>query len=346
MPANQEGLKPVLETLFSGRVLKENEARAAFELIMDGRAPAAQIAAFLTALRIRGETVGEIATFARVMRERATPVPVDVEGLIDTCGTGGDGSGSFNISTLAAIVAAAAGARVAKHGNRSVSSRCGSADLLQGLGVHVESTPQEMAESIRTVGLGFLFAPALHAAMKHAAPIRRELGMRTVFNLLGPLTNPAGARRQLMGVFDAAWVEPIAEVLRELGCERAFVVHGGGMDEIAIHDETRVAELDHGKLRIYTLTPEDAGLRRAQAADVMGGEVEENVAIAVSVLQGTKGPRRDVVVLNAAAALLVADRAGTLREGVEISSKAIDSGAAMSLLDSMRANQPASRKGA
>ena len=346
MPAKQEGLKPALETLINGRVLDENEARAAFELIMDGRAPAAQIAAFLVALRIRGETVGEIAAFARVMRARATSVPVDVEGLIDTCGTGGDGSGSFNISTLAAIVAAAAGARVAKHGNRSVSSRCGSADLLQGLGVRVESTPQEMAESIRTFGFGFLFAPALHGAMKHAAPIRKELGMRTVFNLLGPLTNPAGARRQLVGVFDATWVEPIAEVLRQLGCERALVVHGGGMDEIAIHDETRVADLDGGNLRTYTLTPEDAGLRRAQAADVMGGEVEENVAIATSVLQGTKGPRRDVVVLNAAAALLIADRAATLREGVEMSSRTIDSGAAMSLLDSMRAKGPASRKGA
>ncbi len=337
MTGRDGDLRSGLDKVMSGGVLDATEARRAFEAIMDGPVPPVQLAAFLIALRMRGETVGEIATFARVMRERATPVVVDGEDLIDTCGTGGDASGTFNISTVAAIVAAAAGAKVAKHGNRSVSSRCGSADLLQGLGVTVDAPVPLMEEAIRTVGLGFLFAPALHGAMKHAAPVRRDLGVRTVFNLLGPLTNPAGARRQLLGVFHPDWVEPLAEVLRELGSERAFVVHGGGMDEIAIHAETRVAELDRGRVRTFTVRPEDAGLPRARAADVAGGEVPENVAIARSILQGAPGPRRDVVLLNASAALLIAGRAEDLRGGVALAADAIDSGRAMNVLDRLRA---------
>ncbi len=337
MTGRDGDLRSGLDKVMSGGVLDATEARRAFEAIMDGPVPPVQLAAFLIALRMRGETVGEIATFARVMRERATPVVVDGEDLIDTCGTGGDASGTFNISTVAAIVAAAAGAKVAKHGNRSVSSRCGSADLLQGLGVTVDAPVPLMEEAIRTVGLGFLFAPALHGAMKHAASVRRDLGVRTVFNLLGPLTNPAGARRQLLGVFHPDWVEPLAEVLRELGSERAFVVHGGGMDEIAIHAETRVAELDRGRVRTFTVRPEDAGLPRARAADVAGGEVPENVAIARSILQGAPGPRRDVVLLNASAALLIAGRAEDLRGGVALAADAIDSGRAMNVLDRLRA---------
>jgi anthranilate phosphoribosyltransferase len=333
-----------LTTVMEGRVLDDSDARAAFEMIMDGKVAPAQLAAFLVALRIRGETVGEIAAFARVMRERATPLRVDPEGLLDTCGTGGDGSGSFNISTLAAIVAAAAGVRVAKHGNRAVSSRCGSADLLQGLGVRVDVPVATMERSIGSVGLGFLFAPTLHGAMRHAAPVRRELGLRTVFNLLGPLTNPARARLQLLGVFDPAWVVPIAEVLRELGSERAMVVHGGGLDEIAVHAETQVAEVDHGRVSTYTVTPEDAGLDRSRLSDVAGGDPQQNVAIARSVLQGSPGPRRDVVLLNAAAALRVADRVGDLREGIRRSAQAIDSGEAMRRLDQLREICPANQE--
>jgi anthranilate phosphoribosyltransferase len=345
MTNGMQGLGKALATVMEGGVLEVPEARAAFETIMDGGAAPAQLAGFLVALRIRGETVGEIAAFARVMRERATPLQVDPDGLVDTCGTGGDGSGSFNISTLAAIVAAAAGVRVAKHGNRAVSSRCGSADLLQGLGVRVDVPVATIEKSIRSVGLGFLFAPSLHGAMKHAVPVRRELGVRTVFNLLGPLTNPARARRQLLGVFDPAWVTPIAEVLRELGSERAMVVHGGGLDEIAAHAETRVAELDHGSVRTYTVTPEDAGLTRSRPSDIAGGDVEQNVAIARNVLQGAPGPRREVVLLNAAAALRVAERVDDLRDGVDRSARAIDSGAAVAVLDKLREICPVNQGG-
>jgi anthranilate phosphoribosyltransferase len=317
--------------------LSEAEARAAFEAIMDGRAEPARLGAFLVALRMRGETVGELAVFARVMRERATRVDAGDPMVLDTCGTGGDGSGTFNISTLAAVVAAAAGARVAKHGNRSVSSRCGSADLLQGLGVRIDAPVPTVERSLREIGLGFLFAPALHGAMRHAAPVRRVLGVRTVFNLLGPLTNPAGARYQLLGVYDPAWVEGMALALRELGSVRAMVVHGEGTDEIALHGETRVAELRDGTVRTYTLAPEDAGLRRAGLRDLAGGDVEANVAIARGVLRGETGPRRDVVLLNAAAALVVAGRAADLKDGVAAAARAIDSGAAASILERLKA---------
>jgi anthranilate phosphoribosyltransferase len=334
--ASGEALLEALGKVVSGLSLDAEEARAAFESIMDGLVPPARLAAFLVALRMRGETVTEIAAFARVMRERATRVRSPRPALLDTCGTGGDGAGTFNISTLSAIVAAGAGAAVAKHGNRSVSGRCGSADLLQGLGVRVDAPVDAVERSLGEIGLGFLFAPALHDAMRHAAPVRRELGVRTVFNLLGPLTNPAGASRQLLGVFDPAWVEALALALRELGSERAMVVHGDGLDEIALHAETRVAELRDGRVRTYTLRPEDAGLARAPLAAIRGGDVRENVAIARSVLAGEKGPRRDVVLLNAAAALTVAGGAGDLREGVALAGRAIDSGAAARLVDRLR----------
>ncbi|MFQ5877617.1 MAG: anthranilate phosphoribosyltransferase [Acidobacteriota bacterium] len=337
MSATDEVLGGALRKVIAGGLLDAGEARAAFEAVMDGRAPAARLAAFLVALRMRGETVTEIAAFARVMRERATPVRAGTQALLDTCGTGGDGAGTFNISTLAAIVAAAAGARVAKHGNRSVSSRCGSADLLQGLGVRVDVPVRTVEASIREVGLGFLFAPALHGAMQHAAPVRRELGVRTVFNLLGPLTNPAGATRQLLGVYDPGWVEPLARVLRDLGSVHALVVHGEGTDEIALHGATRVAELRGGRVWTYDLRPEEAGLPRARLEELAGGDVPENVAIARAILAGERGPRRDVVLLNAAAALTVAGRAGDLRDGVGRAARAVDSGEAGRLLERLRA---------
>lgn len=332
----REALLDALARMIGGEVLGEAEARAAFEAIMDGVVPPARLAAFLVALRMRGETVTEIASFARVMRERATRVRCDRPALVDTCGTGGDGAGTFNISTLAAIVAAAAGAVVAKHGNRSVSSRCGSADLLQGLGVRVDAGPAAAERSLREIGLGFLYAPALHGAMRHAAPVRRDIGVRTVFNLLGPLTNPAGATRQLLGVYDPAWVENLALVLRDLGSERAMVVHGGGLDEIALHAETRVAELRDGRIRTYVVRPEDAGLRRAPLSEIRGGDVPENVAMARNVLAGEQGPRRDVVLLNAAATLVVAARARDLAEGAALAGRAIDSGDAARIVERLR----------
>ncbi|HKN46668.1 MAG TPA: anthranilate phosphoribosyltransferase, partial [Candidatus Polarisedimenticolia bacterium] len=280
--------------------------------------------------------VGEIAAFARVMRERATRIRSDRPIVLDTCGTGGDGAGTFNISTLAAIVAAACGVTVAKHGNRSVSSRCGSADLLQGLGVPIDLPAPAVEGSLRQIGIGFLFAPTLHGAMKHAAPVRRDLGVRTVFNLLGPLTNPAQARYQLLGVYDPAWLVRMAEVLRDLGSERAMVVHGGGLDEIALHAETQVAELSGGIVQTTTLKPEDAGLGRAPLEAIRGGDPEMNVAIAREILRGVGGPRRDVVLLNTAAALVVAGRASTLREGAALAAGAIDSGAAAGVLERLR----------
>jgi anthranilate phosphoribosyltransferase len=261
--------------------------------------------------------------------------------LVDTCGTGGDGAGTFNISTLAALVVAGAGVPVAKHGNRSVSSRCGSADLLAALGIGLEAAPPVLERVLREAGIAFLFAPLLHGAMKHAAAVRRELGVRTVFNLLGPLTNPAGARHQLLGVYDPARVETLAEVLRELGSERAMVVHGDGLDEIALSGETRVAELRDGAVRVYTVGPEDAGLARCRRRDLLGGDAAHNAGIARRLLQGEPGPRRDAVVLNAAAALVVAGRAADLRDGAAQAARAIDGGAALAALERLRAACPA-----
>ena len=335
-----DAVRAVLPKLVDGARLSAAEARSAFEAIMDGRVAPARLAAFLVALRMRGETVSEIAEFARVMRERATRVRCDAPVILDTCGTGGDGAGTFNISTLAAFVVAACGVVVAKHGNRSVSSRCGSADLLQGLGIRVEVPVATVERCLKEVGLGFLFAPALHGAMRHAAPVRRDLGVRTVFNLLGPLTNPAGARHHLVGVYDPARLASLAEVLRELGSERAMVVHGAGLDEITLHAETQVAELRDGRVALRDLAPEDAGLGRARLEDLRGGDLERNVAIARAVLEGEGGPRRDVVLLNAAAALWVAGKAGDLREGVSLAAGAIDSGGASRLVDRLRALCP------
>lgn len=335
--APDDAVQAVLARVVDGGGLSAAEARAAFEAIMDGRVPPARLAGFLVALRMRGETVSEIAEFARVMRERAARVRCGARVILDTCGTGGDGAGTFNISTLAAFVVAACGVVVAKHGNRSVSSRCGSADLLEGLGIRVEVPVATVERCLEEVGIGFLYAPALHDAMRHAAPVRRELGVRTVFNLLGPLTNPAGARHQLLGVYDPARLATLAEVLRALGSERALVVHGGGLDEITLHTTTEVAELRDDRVVLRVLAPEDAGLERARLDELKGGDAEQNVAIARGILEGARGPRRDVVLLNAAAALWVAGRAGDLREGVSVAAGAIDSGGALRVVERLRA---------
>ncbi|HKB06838.1 MAG TPA: anthranilate phosphoribosyltransferase [Candidatus Polarisedimenticolia bacterium] len=335
-----DDLQAILGEVVEGRPLSAAAARAAFEAIMDGRLPPARLAALLVALRMRGETVAEITEFARVMRERCTPVRCEAEVFLDTCGTGGDGAGTFNISTVSAFVVTAAGVVVAKHGNRSVSSRCGSADLLQGLGIRVDSDVATVERSLREIGIGFLFAPSLHGAMRHAAPVRRELGVRTVFNLLGPLTNPAGARHQLLGVYDPRRLEVMAEVLRELGSVRAMVVHGDGLDEMTLHGRTRVAELKDGRVRVYELTPEDAGLDRARLEDLAGGDVAQNVGIARRILDGERGPRRDVVLLNASAALMVAGQAEDLAAGVALAGRAIDSGAASRVVERLCALCP------
>jgi len=309
------------------------------EEILSGRAGEDSIVALLSALRTKGETVEELVGFARAMRRHATPIFNDAsrtdELLVDTCGTGGDASGTFNISTTAAFVAAGAGVRVAKHGNRSISSKCGSADVLEALGISLDVAPERVGAAIQEIGIGFLFAPALHTAMRHAMAARRRLG-RTAFNLLGPLTNPAGARAQIAGVFSADVVEKVASVLAELGVERAFVVHGaGGLDEISLSGETKVGEVRDGAVRVYEVTPEDFGLSRAPLSAISGGDAEHNAEIIRVILAGEPGPRRDIVIANAAAALVAAGRAIDFLEGARIAAESIDSGAARKRLEAL-----------
>jgi anthranilate phosphoribosyltransferase/anthranilate synthase/phosphoribosyltransferase len=301
--------------------------------IMEGEATPAQIAAFLIALRIKGETIAEITGCARVMREKATRIRAPYPNVIDTCGTGGDGSQTFNISTTAAFVVAGAGVPVAKHGNRAMSSRCGSADLLQALGVAIELSPERAERCLEEVGIAFLFAPLFHSAMKHAVAPRREIGVRTIFNILGPLTNPAGAKRQLLGVSRQEFAEPMARVLGNLGSTRAFVVHGAdGLDEITISGETHITTLEAGRIASYAITPEQFGLRRAPLAALAGGDAPQNADITIAVLEGKQGPHRDVVLLNAAAALAVAGSTADLKAGLQLAAHAIDSGAALEKL--------------
>lgn len=336
--ASDAGAHPVqraVQKLLAGERLPEGDAERVMRTIMEGEATPAQIGALLALLRQRGESVAEIVGFVRAMRDKATRVRAP-EGrvVLDTCGTGGDGSGTFNISTLAAIVAAAGGVTVAKHGNRSVSSRVGSADLLEGLGVKIELSPAAVQDALRETGFGFLFAPLHHGAMKHAAGPRRELGVRTVFNVLGPLTNPAGATHQLLGVYDAAWVYRLAEVLRELGCKRALVVHGAdGLDEISPTGATSVVELRDGKLDAKRWEPEDAGVARCTLADLQGGDLARNVEIARRVLDGEPGAPRDAVALNAGAALYVAGEVDDLWKGVQDARLLLESGQARAKLD-------------
>lgn len=327
-------IQEAIKDLIAGTDLGRARTRAVMDQIMSGQATDAQIGAFLVALRIKGETVDEIAGCAEVMREKATPIATTRPDLIDTCGTGGDDSGTFNISTAVAFVACGAGLAVAKHGNRSISSHCGSADVLAALGVNVEASPEKVGECIDEVGIGFLFAVALHGAMKHAIGPRRELATRTVFNVLGPLTNPAGAKRQLLGVYDSALTEALAGVLGQLGSERALVVHGSdGLDEITLTGPTQVSELRDGRVSTRQIDPRDFGLQLAPAEALQGGDAAYNARILREVLDGREGPRRDVVLLNAAAAIAVGGRAEDTTAGLELARASIDSGRARQALD-------------
>jgi len=326
-------MKTVLARLAQGETLDEDAAAAAFDTIMSGDATPSQIGGLLMALRVRGETVAEIAGAARAMRAKASMLQAP-PGAIDTCGTGGDSQGTYNISTAAAIVVAACGVPVAKHGNRALSSKSGSSDVLTALGVKIDADFSVVARALAECGLGFLMAPRHHAAMRHVAGARVELGTRTIFNLLGPLANPAGAKRQLVGVFAERWLEPMAEVLGRLGAERAWVVHGSdGLDEITTTGPTSVAEWNKGAVRRFTVTPEEVGLARAKPADLKGGDAAHNAAALRRVLEGEPGPYRDIVILNAAAALVVAGKAEDLKHGVTRAIPAIDSGKARGVLD-------------
>lgn len=326
-------IREAIAALVDGRSLTEEEAAAVMEDIMSGEATPAQFGAFVTALRLKGETVDEIAGMAHVMRDKARRVHVEGP-LLDTCGTGGDARGTFNVSTAAAFVAAGAGARVAKHGNRAMTSRCGSADVLEALGVRIDLEPEQVAACLEETGFGFMFAPSYHPAMKFAAGPRREIGVRTVFNILGPLTNPAGATCQVLGVADPSLVESMALVLARLGSRRALVVHGReGLDEMSISGPTLVCELAGGRVRQYDVTPQEVGLAQSEAASVAGGTPEENAAALREVLAGRPGPLRDIVLLNAAAGLVAIERASTLGEGVAQAAEAVDSGAARERLE-------------
>ncbi len=328
-------IQDVIQQLLAGNDLERDTARAVMDQIMSGDATDAQIGGFLIALRCKGETVDEIAGFAQVMREKATPIEGGTS-TVDTCGTGGDGSGTFNISTTVAFVAAGAGLTVAKHGNRAMSSQCGSADVLQALGVNVEASSEQVSRCLEQAGIGFLFAPMLHGAMKHAIGPRKELGTRTVFNVLGPLTNPAGARRQLLGVYDAALTEKLAGVLGALGSERAFVVHGSdGLDEITSTGPSTVTELNHGKLETFEVQPSDFGFEVATAADLKGGSAAENAGILSSVLDGDQGAAREIVIMNAAAAVAAGGLADDLKQGASVAAEAIDSGKAKAALETL-----------
>ncbi len=317
--------------------LTRDECYGAMDDIMGGRATPAQIASFITALRMKGETVEEIAACAQVMRDRVVRIHVEGREVVDTCGTGGDGAKTFNISTTAAFVVAGAGITVAKHGNRSVSSQSGSADLFAALGVNIEAKIPVVERCLRETGIGFLFAPLLHGAMKHAIGPRRELGIRTVFNILGPLTNPAGAPCQVIGVYDQGLTEVLCEVLRELGSRRAYVVHGhDGLDEITLTGKTKVSELKKERVGSFDLDPAELGLEYCSSEDLRGGDAEANATITLSILKGEKGPKRDVTLLNAAAAIYVADKAESLKEALAIAAESIDSGKAMEKLEALK----------
>jgi anthranilate phosphoribosyltransferase len=333
MPANE--LRRLIQKVATGATLEEQEIQSALEIMMTGIASPAQMGAFLMALRVRGETVEELTGAAKLMRAKMTRVEAAAD-AIDIVGTGGDGHGTFNISTCAALVTAGAGVPVAKHGSRRVSSNSGASDVLAELGVKLELPPDQISRCVREAGVGFMFAPLHHAAMKHWAPVRAELGVRTLFNLLGPCCNPAGVKRQVLGVFSKEWVEPIAHVLKNLGSHQVWVVHGhDGMDELTTTGATDVAELKNGKIRIFEVTPADAGLPPAKSADLKGSDAKINAAAIRDVLAGKKGPFRDIVILNAAAALIVGGKAANLIDGVAMAAHSIESGAAKSALEKL-----------
>jgi anthranilate phosphoribosyltransferase len=335
-------VRDVLATVVDGGTLSRDEAHAAMGAVMDGEATAAQLAAFLVALRMRGETVEELAGFAAAMRERVVRVEAPA-GTVDTCGTGGDRSGTFNISTAAALVVAATGVPVAKHGNRAITSASGSADVLEALGVRTDHDAASAGASLRSIRFAFLFAPGFHPAMKHAGPTRREIGVRTAFNLVGPLTNPAGARRQVVGVADPAVAPRLAEVLRVLGAERAFVVHGAGVDELPLDGSGVLYDVTPDGVRRLEVDAAELGLAGASTAALAGGSPDTNAALIDAVLHGELGPRRDVVLLNAAAGLVAAGVATDLRDGIGEAAATIDDGAAAALLDRLRSERDAAK---
>lgn len=329
-------IKDAISRILDREDLAPGDAEDIMGSIMEGRATQAQIGAFLIALRMKGETPGEIAAFARVMRQHAvTVVPVTRNTLVDTCGTGGDGTHTFNISTASAFVAAGAGIPVVKHGNRSVSSKCGSADVLAGLGVDISIDPALQAKIVEQVGIAFLFAPNHHPSMRHVMPARQELGCRTVFNILGPLSNPAGAKAQVLGVYHPGLTQPIAEVLRLLGICRAMVVHGAGLDEITTTGITQVCELNNGLIQAYTMDPEKYGIPRATLADIRGGDTQENVRIIQEILEGERGAGRDIVALNAGSAIYIGGQARDLHKGIMLAEESITSGNALVMLNNL-----------
>jgi len=319
-------MKQILELVAAGKPLTAEQAGAAFTIMMDGDATPTQIGGFLMGLRVRGETVDEITAGARVMRDKAVRINAPAN-AIDTCGTGGDASGSYNISTAVGLVVASLGVPVAKHGNRALSSKSGSAEVLSQLGVNIETEGPTLEACLEQANICFMMAPRHHGAMRHVGPSRVEMGVRTIFNLLGPLSNPAGAKRQLIGVFDAQWVLPLAEVLRQLGSEKVWVVHGlDGLDEMTTTNTTLVAELDKGAITQFEVNPADAGLPTAQPQDLVGGDPAHNAAALTALLEGQTGAYRDIVLLNSAAAMIVADKASSLTEGVAMAAEALDSG--------------------
>jgi len=328
-----DDFKTLIGKVATGATLSREEAARAFDLMMSGEATPSQMGGLLMALRVRGETIEEITGAVTAMRAKMLRVDAPAD-AIDVVGTGGDASGSQNISTCATFIVAGAGVPVAKHGNRALSSKSGAADVLVALGVKIDLAPAQISRCINEAGIGFMFAPAHHPAMKNVAATRGELGTRTIFNLLGPLSNPAGVKRQMVGVFSRQWIEPLAEALKNLGSEAAWVVHGSdGLDEITVCGPTAVAALENGKVRVFEISPEDVGFARAKPDALRGGDAEANATALLDVLKGKKGPYRDVAILNAAAALIVAGRAATLKEGVALAAKSIDSGEAEGRLD-------------
>jgi anthranilate phosphoribosyltransferase len=344
-------IKDAIAKAVSGKHLTEEEMFYVIDQITDGKATPAQIGALLVALRIKGETIDEITGAVRVMRKKCIPIPpynssqvsidrdeinLEQETIVDTCGTGGDGTKTFNISTTTAFVVAGAGLKVAKHGNRSVSSLCGSADVIENLGVNLNLTPEQVGKCIQQVGIGFLFAPLLHGAMRYVIGPRREIGLRTIFNVLGPLTNPASASVQVLGVYELQLTEKLAGVLKKLGSKSAFVVYGeGSYDEISITGTTYITQLKNDQLESYKITPESVGLKTAKPEDIMGGDAQTNATITKKVLSGEAGPCRDIVLLNAAAALIASEKANAFTDGIELAAKTIDSGAAKEKLDQL-----------
>ncbi len=329
-----DAFKPLLGRLADGGTLSEDDAGEFFDACLRGEPTPAQVAAAVTAMRMRGETTGEITACARAMRKAAVKLDHPFQ-VMDVCGTGGDGLHTLNVSTAVAFVAAGGGLKIAKHGNRAISSRSGAADVLTELGVNLAAGPEQQLRALDQANVAFFFAPAHHSAMRHVAPIRTDLGFRTIFNLLGPLTNPAGAQRQVMGVFADRWVEPLARVLGALGAERAWVVHGAGLDEMTTTGETSVAEYRDGQVRLFAVTPEAVGLPRAALADLTGGSPAENAVALRDLMNGKAGPYRDIVLLNAAAAFLVGEKVETLREGVELAGQVLDDGRAKAALDKL-----------